>query len=319
MLSVGGRIVSIRNEEVLSEHMFIVSELSEVIRKGCTLGGTDLFAQLSHLNGVADLSVGNSVAGAITLSGQAVSWKRDNSSGKMSSLPVQIAPSALSVSCGTETSVIVPSGVWLRNKTYLGRFSQVASGQFHTLLLSGQFIGSTTFGERRKRGRIFGFKYLSQKKKKKQTKKGSDAQSLLFSGEFSDVTIAGIPCHGVFLRASGIERLDVLDRAFKDAPEHLIKAFLLFVYCERLNLDEESSAKLLSLLEHAQLTQPKRLLQILRRSVVESSTLSSALLSVEEGKNVTLLCEDGVIETHMCLLAMRSKFFAAAGSDRWQV
>ncbi len=65
----------------------------------------------------------------------------------MATLPVQVAPQALSISCGSEMAVIVPQGVWLRKVTYRGRFARVAQGQFHTLILSGTFLGSTTFGE----------------------------------------------------------------------------------------------------------------------------------------------------------------------------
>ncbi len=63
--SHGGRILSIRNEEVATAHLFVTREVSE----------------LSHLSGVAELSAGNFISGAITLNGQAISWKRDNSSG----------------------------------------------------------------------------------------------------------------------------------------------------------------------------------------------------------------------------------------------
>lgn len=38
------------------------------------------------------------------------------------------------------------SGAFLRNVLYPGRFARVASGQFHTLLLSGTYAGSVSFG-----------------------------------------------------------------------------------------------------------------------------------------------------------------------------
>jgi alpha-tubulin suppressor-like RCC1 family protein len=72
----GSRVASIRNEEVnASHHNFdVISNLSD----------------LSVLGGVAEMSLGNLLSGAITLSGKAVSWKRDNSTGKMCSLPVVV-------------------------------------------------------------------------------------------------------------------------------------------------------------------------------------------------------------------------------------
>ncbi len=108
-------------------------------------------------------------------------------------------------------------------------------------------------------------------------------------------------------------------QAFKHAPENLLKAYLLFIYSEKILLDEKSSNALLELLEHSGITNPKRLIQFLKRESMDVSNMSKSLLSMSSGYNVTLQCEDGLIEFHMCLLAMRSKYFAAAGSERWQV
>jgi hypothetical protein len=273
-----GRIVSIRNDEVASEHLFDINEVKE----------------LQVLRGFTELSVGNATSGAITLSGEAVMWKRNNSTGAMSTEPVRIADHAFTMACGGSSVITINElGAQMSNgEKVRGRFCRVACGQYHSMLLTGPFAGSTSFA--------------------------ADAQALLQSGQLADMSLRGVPCHSLFLRASNLlpllERLEV---AFENAPENLVKAFLVFVYTDRLSLDSESSEQLLRIV--GPLGEPKRLVALLARQPVEPGALTQRLLRASESTpgDVTLLCEDGSVTAHLCLLAARSSYFAAATSERW--
>ncbi len=274
-----GRVAAIWNEEVADPHVFHTAELKE----------------LHVLQGFSELAVGNFCSGAITLTGEAVSWKRNNSTGAMSTMPVRIAQQAFTLACGgSDVITIGIDGAQLSNGGLVrGRFSRVACGQFHSMLLSGQYLGSSSFV--------------------------SDTQALLFCGECADITLCGVRCHSLFLRDADIASLDLVEEAFQGAPEHLIRAFLLYLYTDRLNLDDASSAQLLSIV--SRLGGPTRLISMLSRQPCEASKLAGRLWaasSVLPG-DLTLSCDDGQLQVHLCLLAARSNYFSAAGSDRWGV
>lgn len=104
----GGEFVTLRNDEV-GEHvicLFILNGLGQVAEAHRFEAAP--VPELSVLRGAAEIAVGNSWSAAISLSGQAVSWRRDTSSGAMRSAPVACAcPGAPLVVGSTGSDVIV--------------------------------------------------------------------------------------------------------------------------------------------------------------------------------------------------------------------
>ena len=289
MILADGELFACQNIEVSESHLFKAEPLVEMVALG----------------GLASLSVGNSRSGAISLAGEAVTWRRDRDTGEMVESPTALENDAGEQKIGLAfgqrfVASFGPDSATVDSCKVQGSFQRIVAGGYHCLLLSGSLVGGSSFA--------------------------ADAQQLFFSSKHSNCIFGGIACHEVFLKAAGIDATDSFADPFPGVSEDTVRAYLLYLYTERLLAAGSARSELLEFMNRFLGPRPSRLHQILSKSSGPRESLSLANRLVSQMNqlkdtssigNLEIICEDGSVWACEALIVARSPYMAALRSGQF--